>query len=118
MTGKRSEKGFTIVEVVVAMVILSIGLLGLAMSAAAVTRMVGQGQRFTRTSGYANQRFEILRAQTCAAMTGGSATQGKYSESWTVTSVSGGRGRQVTVTVVSPTGRGTRSDVFTTTIPC
>jgi hypothetical protein len=35
-----------------------------------------------------------------------------------VTPVSGGRGNQIAVAIISPTGRGTRTDNFTTTIPC
>ena len=41
----KQERGFTIVEVIVAMLVLTVGLLGLVTSAALVTRMIGRGQR-------------------------------------------------------------------------
>lgn len=118
MKAMHNRRGFTVVEVVVAIIILSVGLLSLTATAASVTRMVAQGQRYNRASAMANERFEILRAQTCAAMVGGSAIAGSYSTTWTVTPVSGGRGNEIAVAVISPTGRGTRTDSFTTTIPC
>ena len=119
MSGIKKQDGFTVIEVIIAIVILSIGLLGLTATAASVTRMVAQGQRYNNASALANQRFEKIRGQRCSTMAGGSAVQGAYSISWTVTSVSGGRGRDIAVTVVSPTGRyGTRTDNFTTTVPC
>ncbi len=114
----KHEGGFTIVEVVVAVLVLTVGLLGLASTAAVVTRMIAQGDRYTEASTLANRQLEVLRSQTCANLADGSATVGQFRLSWTVTSIAGGRGRQVTITVVSPTGRGTRTDTFYNTIVC
>src|SRR5262245_8821506 len=102
-----NRDGFTIVEVVIAIIVLSIGLLGLTATAASVTRMVAQGQRYNKATALANERFELLRAQACTAMTAGSTMSGPYAISWTVASVASGRARQVAVTVVSPTSQGT-----------
>jgi Tfp pilus assembly protein PilV len=112
------EGGFTIVEVLIAMLVLTVGLLGLASTAGYVTRMVGQGNRFTEAATLANREFEILRAGGCSAMTNGSRTSGQFSVSWTVTSVSSGKANQIQVTVTSPTGSGTRTDTFTSTVLC
>ena len=90
MNRTKNRDGFTVIEVIIAIVVLSIGLLGLTATAASVTRMVAQGQRYNRASALANERFEKVRALRCTSMTGGSATQGAYSIAWTVTSVSGG----------------------------
>lgn len=115
---RNDRAGFTIVEVVVAVLILAIGMLALASTAATVTRMIGQGQRFSEASTVAVERFEIIRAQSCDAMASGSATEGSYALAWTVASVAGGNARSVTLTVTSPTGRGARVDTFVTTIAC
>ena len=112
------ERGFTVVEVLIAVLVLSIGLLGLAASAAVTTRMIGQGQRYSETSAMAAQRFEMLRSQSCASMSAGSASAGRFGVSWAVTTVASGRARGVTLVVTSPTGRGMRADSFATTIPC
>lgn len=116
MTTNRS--GFTIVEVVVAMLVLSVGLLGLAASAGAATKMIAQGNRYTEASTLANERFEILSTERCPTVATGSETRGAYSLSWTVVSAAGGRARELNVSVTSPTSRGTRTDAFTTVRFC
>jgi prepilin-type N-terminal cleavage/methylation domain-containing protein len=115
------NRGFTITEVVVAIVIFSVGVLGLAGTAASVTRMVGRGQQSNRAAALASARFETLKAQTlvgtnCGGIVSGSTTEGRYSLAWTVTTV--GTGRQVTITVTSPTATGARTDTFTSWITC
>lgn len=62
---RRGERGFTVVEVIIAIVVLTVGLLGLVTTAALVTRMIGQGQRSAVASTFAGQRLEILRAGAC-----------------------------------------------------
>ena len=114
----RHRNGVTILEVLVAMLVLTVGILAMATTAALVTRMIGQGQRFSEVGAVASQRIEILRSQSCGALSNGSATEGAYVLSWTVDSVAGGKARSVQVIVVSPTVRGTRADTFATTIPC
>jgi prepilin-type N-terminal cleavage/methylation domain-containing protein len=114
----RRDGGFTITEVLVAVLILSVGMLALVSTAATVTRMIGQGQRFSEASTLAAKRFEILRATDCTAMSSSTATEGAYSLSWTVADTAGGNAKAVTLTVTSPTGRGDRTDTFNTTIAC
>ena len=62
---RRGERGFTVVEVIIAIVVLTVGLLGLVTTAALVTRMIGQGQRSAVASTFAGQRLEILRVGAC-----------------------------------------------------
>jgi prepilin-type N-terminal cleavage/methylation domain-containing protein len=61
------ESGFTIIEVIVAIVVLTVGLLGLVTTAALVTRMIGRGQRSAVASTFASQRMERLRSSACIA---------------------------------------------------
>jgi prepilin-type N-terminal cleavage/methylation domain-containing protein len=112
------RSGFTITETLVAVMILAIGLLGLVTTAGVVTRMIGQGQRFTQVSVLANERVEILRAQSCPATGAGSETRGAYVVSWEVTSGPGIRSRSIRVSVTSPAGRGTRVDTVQTVQMC
>ncbi|MEK6610292.1 MAG: prepilin-type N-terminal cleavage/methylation domain-containing protein [Gemmatimonadota bacterium] len=111
-----NAKGFSLVELMVAMIILTVGVLGLAASARYVTSMTGQGGRFGGSAAVASTRFEQLRATSCATLAAGSATTGKYSESWTVTA--SGLLRTVTETVSYNNGSSLRSDVFASTISC
>lgn len=103
------------VEVIIAILILSVGILGLASTAALVTRMIGQGGSYSQATTLATEQIEILRSQ-CGALSGGSSTSGNYTVNWTVTP--GTATDQVTVTVSYPRAGGTtRVDTFTTTIP-
>jgi prepilin-type N-terminal cleavage/methylation domain-containing protein len=118
-----TNRGFTIVEIVVAIVILSVGLLGLVTTAALVSRMIAQGQRYSMATALANQRFEKLSALRtfgggCTSLTSGADTVGRIVVSWTVTTVNAGAGAQIVMTVTSPTGRGTHTDNFTSTVAC
>jgi prepilin-type N-terminal cleavage/methylation domain-containing protein len=113
-----SERGFTIVEVLVAIMILSVGLMGLVTTAGLVTRMIGQGHRYTEASALANERIEILKAQRCPAVGSGSETRGSYVISWRVVEEAAGKGRGLNISVQSPTTRGNRTDTFATVHFC
>ena len=60
-----NAKGFTLVEVIIAVMVLTVGLLGLVSTAALVTRMIGSGQRSAVASSFATQRMERLRPAAC-----------------------------------------------------
>ncbi len=60
-----SQRGFTIVEVIVAIMVLTVGVLGLVTTAALVTRMIGRGQRSAVAATFAAQRMERLRPAAC-----------------------------------------------------
>jgi prepilin-type N-terminal cleavage/methylation domain-containing protein len=114
----KNRKGFTITEVLVSVLVLTVGVLGLAGTAAAVTRMITQGQIFSEATALATERMEVLRGLPCDRMTSSSETRGRYTVTWRVTSVAAGKANAVTVVVQSPTRTGTRSNVFSTTIGC
>lgn len=114
----KNEKGFTIIEVIIAVIVLSVGLLGLASTSALVTRMIAQGHRYTEIAAMGQGKLEELRVVDCTSMTSGSETQGKYVITWTNSSIADGYGMLIEATVQSPTGSGYRSDVFSSIISC
>lgn len=112
-----SERGFSLIELVVAVLILTIGILGLAAAAGNVQKMVGWGGRYGASAAIANAQLEQLRATPCASLAAsGTATKGIYGLSWTVTTA--GNLRTFTLTVTYPNGRSTRSDVYETERSC
>ena len=113
-----NRNGFTIIEVVVAILVLTVGILAMASTAAAVTRMIGISKRFEAAAELATQRVEIIRADTaCPALGSGSASSGPYSVAWDVTAF--GRGEQIQVIVSWPLSIGnTRADTFNTIYSC
>jgi prepilin-type N-terminal cleavage/methylation domain-containing protein len=122
---KRDRSGFTLVEVLIAVVVLGIGVVALAGSSATVTRMVGRGKQETRAAQVAARRIETLRlaglstSPRCTAGTfanGGPQVTDGITESWIVPAA--GDLRTISVTVTHPTVKGTHTDVLTTTIEC
>jgi prepilin-type N-terminal cleavage/methylation domain-containing protein len=107
VTGTR---GFTLTELVVATLVLTVGVLALAGTAAAVSRMLGWGQRMGGSAVAAATEFERLRSAGCAALSGGRDSSGRYRLQWTV-AVSGSL-RTVALTVSYPNGRSDRTDRF------
>jgi prepilin-type N-terminal cleavage/methylation domain-containing protein len=117
----RERSGFTLVEVLVAVTILSVGLVALAGASATVTRMIGRGKIDTRAAQLATQQVESLRLQAysttpwCTALAaGGPQTTDRVTLSWAVTVI--GSGRRVDVSATYGTARGARTQVLTTYI--
>ena len=122
---KRSAAGFTLVEVLVAIVVLGIGIVALVGSSAMVTRMIGRGKVETRAAQAASRRIEILRlaanstSPRCTAAgfaNGGPVTTNGVTESWTVPGA--GKVRSVQVNVTYGTVRGSRTASLLTRIEC
>jgi prepilin-type N-terminal cleavage/methylation domain-containing protein len=117
--------GVTLVEIMVAVVVLAIGILALTGSSAMVTRMIGRGKVETHAALRASRRVELLRlaagstSPRCLSPnfgSGGPLRIDGLSESWIVASE--GKVRRVRVTVSYLTLRGTRSAVLETGIDC
>jgi prepilin-type N-terminal cleavage/methylation domain-containing protein len=121
----RNQRGFTLVEVLLAVVLLGIGVMALVGSSAMVTRMIGKGSQYTFVSQRASARFERLRqiaASTSPPCTSGAFASGNVtgangiSESWVVQA--SGTERLVTVYLTYGTVKGTRADTVSATILC
>src|SRR5207253_420310 len=63
--GMKREQGFTIVEVIIAFMVLTVGLRVLVNSSALVTRMISQGQRSAVAATDAARILDSLRAVAC-----------------------------------------------------
>jgi prepilin-type N-terminal cleavage/methylation domain-containing protein len=119
----RARSGFTLVEVLVAVTVLAVGVVAMAGSAAAVTRMIGRGKIDTRAAQLATLKVDSLRVAAyattprCAALAnGGPVTSDKVRLSWTVAATP--NGRTVNVSATYGTTRGARTEVLTTYIEC
>ena len=113
---RHRRAGFTLVELIVAIIILTVGVLGLASVSAVVMRQITGSSFQNRAAAIASSRFERLRSVSCAAAAGGTATSGGITERWTVQMLN--RSMQIQ-DVVTWTERGrTRTMTFTTLRPC
>ena len=73
MNTLKSTKGFTIIEIMIAIVVLTVGILAMVTSAALVTRMIGRGQRSADASAFMARRVERLRAMASGQLAGACA---------------------------------------------
>jgi prepilin-type N-terminal cleavage/methylation domain-containing protein len=121
----KSTAGFTIVEVLVAVVVLSVGVIALMGSSALTTRMIGQGRRTTMAMEVATRRLETLRAfatttnPPCTAggfASGGPVTANGVTETWIVPGA--GTSRAVSAIVTYPRAGGTDTDTLQTVLRC
>ena len=114
------RRGFTIIELVVAIVILAIGVLGLAGTSAVVSRTLGQGSQHAQAASVAQTRFEIMRTTRCP-VTSGSVTAGKFTERWTLVRTLGGtslRFYDVIDSVSYSAGGKTKQQAFRSVVQC
>jgi prepilin-type N-terminal cleavage/methylation domain-containing protein len=87
-----SRRGVSIVEVLVALVLLAVGLLGVAGNAAIAVRGSGGAARERRAVQRAGDRLAALREQGCVVARSGTLTDpaAALTEQWTVGSASSG----------------------------
>jgi prepilin-type N-terminal cleavage/methylation domain-containing protein len=118
-----STRGFTLAEVLVAIMILSVGLLAIAASSGSVYRMLGYGKLSTQAAHLASTRMELLRRQAngttprCTALAGGVDTAALgVVETWTVSGT--GLTRTVVVVVTTPAGHGPARDSIFARLDC
>lgn len=69
-----ARSGFTVVEVLVALVIFALGALGFAAETAALTRLLAHGHRAGVVSAAVTARLERLRASGCSFRSNGVET--------------------------------------------
>jgi len=112
----RSSSGFTLVELMVAIMIFTFGLLAMAGTASLLMTMIAGSQSGTMAAAVAESRFEVLRATACASRTSGSTVSRGISEAWTRIALA--RADDVTVTVTFVRNRRARAESFQSFIPC
>jgi len=96
----RADRGFTLIEVMVALVILAVGVLGLAGTTALVVRQVTLADVATERAAALGTVLERVRAMDFDSVGTGSDTIGSFTASWSSTDF--GRSKLVTVVTLGP----------------
>lgn len=115
-----SRRGFALPELIVAMVILTVGILALASTAAGVMKQMRSGNQRALAAVVAQSRLEAMRSLQCSNLSSSSATTRGLQEKWTIGAMmAGGRAVAVkeSVTYVPRAGR-TSTLVITGLVPC
>jgi prepilin-type N-terminal cleavage/methylation domain-containing protein len=117
----RPRQGLTLVELIVAMSILSIGLLGIVGVSAGIARSLGEARSDNLAAVAAQSRFELIAGTACNNMaivgTSGTVTNRNITETFVVAN-GGNNTISVIDTVTWVTRRGTRRAAFSTLLPC
>ena len=80
----RVRRGLTLIEMIIAIIIMSIGIMGLAGTASYVAQQMGGGNAQTIAAVLASKVSDSLSARRCAAIVDGSQTRRGVTMSWTV----------------------------------
>jgi type IV pilus assembly protein PilV len=123
----RSEQGFTIIEIMLAIVVLSVGVMALVSSSAMATRMIGRGGVSTQVSQVAVARADRLRAYAASTSPGctdatkvksDTATTSGITEKWELLGAAGDNTRDVRMMFTYRVPKGTRTDTVMITLYC
>ena len=123
MHAVRGSSGFTVIEVLVAVMVISVGLLALAGSSSAVARMLAGGRQTTLAVQAGQRRLEELRRQARTAapacpLAGSGAATGSdgIDERWDV--IAGSGLVLLRVIVSGHTSHGPITDTLATAVAC
>jgi Tfp pilus assembly protein PilV len=108
--------GFTLIEVLLAIVLIDVGLLALVAGSAVLMRQATEVRARSNALRMANNRIQSLSAGPCASSIGSSVT-GDAREQWTV-AVQPNRVREVRDSVAFTAAGVERSVALLTRLPC
>jgi len=103
----NNQKGFTLIEVMIALMVLTIGILGMMVMQTSATTSNYRASTLTTASTIATQQVETLRSLPFTSVANGALVDPatSYPVSWTVTNIAGlPDARLITVTVNRPQG--------------
>lgn len=107
---------FTLVELLVAIVVLTVGVLALAATAGLVASHVGDGARLTAAAHAARSVLDSLGAETCPNLVSAGASRDGVALHWTVERDS--LASRITLSAASSLRRRARLDRYQEVVPC
>ena len=113
---RRTRLGFSLIELLVSISMLSVGALALASLSAVVMRNITGAAQQTIAATIAQSRFEQLRGLPCTKLESGSADTRGMDESWKV--IPETRSVTVVLTITYDDGRRNRMNIHENIIPC
>jgi len=108
--------GYTLIEIVVALLLFTVGALALVATSAIVGRELNANAIRERAGRMAESRIEILGAG-CRGATAGNEARGGIRSEWSVDFPDSAH-VSLLESIEYPTRRGTRTDSYRATIPC
>lgn len=111
----REKKGFTLIEVMIALVLLAVGMLAFAGLEIIAIRNTTFSKDYGKANIYAQQKIEEIKAMNWLSVTNGTDTleSDRYTRTWTVTTQGDMKTVSVTVSWLDPS-HGTKTLTFYT----
>ncbi|HEX3533745.1 MAG TPA: prepilin-type N-terminal cleavage/methylation domain-containing protein [Gemmatimonadaceae bacterium] len=116
MKPARRKAGYTLIEVVVALLVFTVGALALAASSAMIARAMATNALRERGGRVAASRIELIKSECGTAASGRERLQ-QIESTWSVTRSDNSR-VDVAETVTYESPRGPRSKTYRTTVWC
>ena len=120
---RRLAAGFTLLEVLIALLVVTVGVLGFAGTLASTAALAGKGRTLGRVAAVLGSRLDLLRSEVLAnapaclpPAAGVAVHEPGITESWSATVA--GRLIDVRVETVARQRGGSRADTLITRIPC
>ena len=107
---------FTIIELLVAIVVLTAGVLALAATAGLVASQVGEGGQLTSSAHLTRSILDSLTTTPCSRLTTGVVARARTTVQWTI--VPDSSAARIDLTVGSTLRRGARRDTYRGLVPC
>ena len=99
------RRGFTLVEAIVALVLVQFGLLAVAATSAIAARDLAGATRAARARDAARERIELLRANACDTPLEGSRVTTAFTEHWSIAGPAEARVLKDSVAYALPAGK-------------
>ena len=115
-TKLRARRGLTLAELLVALMVFSVGALAMVATSANVITLMTASKNRAIAAAVAEARLERMRSQSCSAHTSDSATTNGVKESWQVVNLT--RADDVTVNVSFLANRRTQTRIYRSFLPC
>jgi Tfp pilus assembly protein PilV len=116
VVGVKHNPGFTLLEAVLALLVFTVGALGLAATTATITRTLALSSVRERAARIASARIETLHSLSCAAITGGAESVNGVTSSWSATL--NGSHVAVSEAVTYKLGAQSRTDSYSSAFRC
>ena len=116
METTRGTAGYTLIEVIVALLVFTVGALALAASSALIAQTMAANALRERSGRLAATRIALIKSQ-CGTAVSGSETVQQMESVWSVTRFNRSR-VSITESVSYPSPRGPRTRTYSTTVWC
>lgn len=112
----RARSGFTLAELLVALMVFSVGALAMVATSANVMTLITASKNRAVAASVAASRFERMRGQPCSTHTSDSATTRGITEAWQVVKLA--KADDVTVRVTFPANHRVQTRIYRSFLQC